>query len=306
MPRLSTRRSTFNILPLVVFILLILIVIWGGVRGFYTFRKSLDRHKPAQALSDLWNEKNYSELIYQSELRLEKNPFDGEALFFGGASSFYMALSMVSLEDKLNYLQESLRLLRLNMTGKDILYKKETYYLLGKCYVQLGPYYSDLALDYLIKARDEGYDNSDLDEYLAIAYSRMGNFEKSLSYLRAIAEKTPTASLYLRMGEDAFDMGQYEISRDYLAEAVEISRNEPVRLEALLKLGQLYFDIKNWTESQKVLSQYLDIDYNNADVHFMLGEVYYNLGDNASARLEWHRTERIDPDYREALLRLYN
>jgi tetratricopeptide (TPR) repeat protein len=306
MPRLSTRRSTFNILPLVVFILLILVVFWGGVRGFSTFRRSLDRHRPVQPLSDLWKERNYSELIYQSELRLAKNPFDGEALFFGGASSFYMALAMVSLEDKLDYLHKSLRFLRLNLTGNAILYEEETYYLLGKCYVQLGPYYSDLALDYLTRARKGGYDNSDLDEYMAIAYSRMGNFEKSLSYLKAIAEKTPTASLYLRMGEDAFDMGHYDISRDYLTKAVEISRNEPVRLEALLKLGQLYFDIKNWSESQKVLSQYLDIDYNNADVHFMLGEVYYNLGDNASARQEWHRTERIDPDYREALLRLYN
>ncbi len=306
MPRLITRRTTFNVLPLLVFILVVGLVLFGGIRGFSSFKKSLSRKQPVQSLVQLWTDRNYSELIYQCELRLDRDPFDGEALFFGGASSFYMAISMVSLEDKLDYLQKCLRLLRLHMAETSPVYLRETYYLLGKCYVQLGAFYSDLALEYLKKSQDLGYGNEDLDEYLAIAYSRLGDFERSLDYLGRIAEKTPTASLFLRMGEDAFDMGHYDISRDYLVRAVEISRNEPLRLEALLKLGELYYNIKNWTESQKVLSQYLDIDYNNADVHFMLGEVYFNMGDTKSARLEWHRTERIDPNYREALLRLYN
>ena len=107
-----------------------------------------------------------------------------------------------------------------------------------------GAYYSDLAVKYLLESRSMGYENSDLDEFLAIAYSRLGDFDSSLTYLTQMAEKTPTAPLYLRMGEDAFNMGQYEMSRDFLIRAVDLSRNEPVRLEALLKLGELYFDIK--------------------------------------------------------------
>jgi tetratricopeptide (TPR) repeat protein len=306
MPRLSNRRSTFNILPLLVLLLTIIIVIFGLVRGFSNFKQNLLSREPRQELPELWENNDFSEILYLTESQLEKDPFDGEALFFNGAASFYMAISMVSLEDKLNYLQKSIISFRRHLLSEHIYYEKETYYLLGKCYVQSGPYYSDLALKYLLKARDLGYDNSDLSEYLALAYSRLGDFELSIRYLSSMAEKNPTPSLLLRMGEDAFNMGRYELSRDFLIHAVEISQNEPIRLEAFLKLGELYFAVKNWDEAEKVLSQYLEIDYNDADVHFMLGEVYFNLGDNASARMEWHRTERIDPHHRDALLRLYN
>ena len=306
MPRLNNRRSAFNFFPLLILLLTVFIIAFGVIRGFSSFRNSITRNDSAQELSVLWGETNYPEILYQTELRLQENPFDEEALFFNGASSFYMAMSMVSMEDKIEYLQRAITSLRLHMLSPGLLYLKETYYLLGKCYVQSGAYYSDLAVEYLLKARQLGYDNSDMDEYLAIAYSRMGQFTKSLEYLTGMAEKTPTASLFLRMGEDAFNMGQYEQSRDFLQRAVDLAKNEPVRLEALLKLGELFFNIKNWPEAQKVLSQYLDIDYNNADVHFMLGEVYFYMGDEGSARQEWHRTERIDPHYREALLRLYN
>ena len=306
MPRLSSRRSTFNLLPLVILILTVGIVLLGLVRGFSSFRNSLSRKETEQDLSVLWNEKNYPEILYLTQSRLKTDPFDEEALFFGGASSFYMAMSMVSMEDKLDYLHEAVTSLRRHLLADTVSYRKETLYLLGKCYVQSGTYYSDLAIEYLVEARRLGYENSDLDEYLAIAYSRIGDFTTSLEYLTEIAKKTPTATLFLRMGEDAFNMGQYEMSRDFLERAVDLARNEPVRLQALLKLGKLYFDIKNWSEAEKVLSQYLDIDYNNADVHFMLGEVFHYMGDESSARQEWHRTERIDPHYREALLRLYN
>ncbi|MDC7221450.1 MAG: tetratricopeptide repeat protein [Spirochaetales bacterium] len=306
MPRLSRHKSTFNILPLVLFLLTVVVIIFGVVQGFSTFHRSLSRQDDAKDLSELWAGNHYSEIKYLCETQLSDDPFDGESLFFNGASSFYMAISMVSLEDKIKYLESALISLRRNLLTQNIIYEKETYYLLGKTYLHLGAYYSDLAIEYLLKARSLGYVNEDIDEYLAISYSRLGEYTLSIDYLSNMAKERPTPSIYLKMGQDAFNMGQYDLSRDYLLEAIKISPYDPIRQDALLKLGELYFTIKNWGEAEKVLSQYLEIDYNNADVHFKLGEVYHYLGDEVSARREWHRTERLDPHHREALLRLYN
>lgn len=192
------------------------------------------------------------------------------------------------------------------MALDDFYYKEETFYTLGKAYVNLGDFYSDTAIIYLEKAKALGYTNDDLEEHRGLAYSRLGLYEQSMSIWTQVVEQWPTPSLYLTMGEDSFQLGNYEESRLYLKKAVELSNNEVVKLQSLLTLGELYFKIKNWVEAEKVLSQYLDIDYNNPDVHFMLGEVFFFMGDIASARKEWHRTERLDPKNRDALLRLYN
>jgi tetratricopeptide (TPR) repeat protein len=306
MARFSKRRSRFNFLPLVIFIFAVVVITLGLIRGLFSFRNSLSDKAEKAPYQLLWNDSNYSAVLNLSQEKLLKNPFDSEALFFSGASSFYMALSMVSLEDKLNYLYSALKSLRINISLKNILYEKETYYLLGKTYVHLGKFYSDLAIIYFHKSKELGYYNDDIEEYLAISYSRLGDYEKSLPSFEVIASKTPTPSLFFRMGEDAFSSGDFNKAEKYLKSAVNLSQNDMIRLQSLMKLGELYFKIKNWIEAEKVLSQYLDIDYNNADVHFMLGEVFFFLGDETSARLEWHRTVRLDPDYRDALLRLYN
>ena len=139
MPRLSTRRSTFNLLPLVILLLTLFVVGFGLIRGFSSFRKNLSRVENRLSLHDLWDEKNYSEILYQTQSRLLDNPFDSEALFFSGASSFYMAVSMVSYEDRLDYLHRAVTSLRKNLLSGLISYEKETCYLLGKCYVLSEP-----------------------------------------------------------------------------------------------------------------------------------------------------------------------
>ena len=301
------KNNRSILLFLVIFILLgIAASLLGIIRGASYFSSRINAQPSNQKLRTLWENADYQAILSITENNLEQDPMDSHSLFFRGLASYYTAISQISAENEKLYLNTAIVSLRKLLIRPDAPKKDIIYYVLGKTYLMKGKYYANTALDYLQKARETGYENSDTFEFMGEAYSILGDFEKSIKYYEMALESNNSDRLYLKIAEDCFTFGEYDKSAVYYNELLKRTNDESLKKKGLFQLGKLYYDIKNFKMAKETFQQLNEIDPGVAESHFMLGETYFYLNDNTEARREWHRTLRIDPEHRNARLRLYN
>lgn len=299
----SSRRYILIIILIIISLSAFLV---ASKRNIQLISKIQDDPVEKNELERLWAERDFNKIYNLTNAKLEENPLDKEALFLYGASLYYLGNSRISTEERMELLDQaifSLRKLR-SISGK--LYNEQIDYLLGKAYLGKGQFYADLSILHIEASIEAGYVNKDSYEYLAEAYSLVGKYEESLYYLEKVLESSPNDRVFLKIAENSFQNADYNRAEQFYIKALESSQDELLVKDVLFQLGTLYYNLKNFVQAEKVLSQYLEIDYNNRDAHFMLGESYFYMGDLSSARKEWRRAERIDPYYRPVLVRLYN
>jgi len=153
-----------------------LVAIVAGFLFFYI--RMLSSDGLSDSYTQLWEKKHYSEIISMGQDAIEKNPLDKNSLVFMGYAYFYQGMNIVSMEERVTSIKNAVFMLRkaLIMEDKDDV---PILYILGKAYYHLGYYYTDLAIKYLEIAKHSGYDAEDLDEYLDLAYGRLGSVRKS-------------------------------------------------------------------------------------------------------------------------------
>ncbi len=292
---------------LVIFLLLsITIALFGIIRGASYFSSRINSQPSTQSLRSLWQKGDYLSVLNITDSNLEQNPMDAHSLFFRGLASYYTAVSQISAEDESLYLNNAIVSLRKLLIRPDAPKIEIVYYVLGKSYLMKGRYYANTALEYFQKARDAGYENSDTFEFMGEAYSILGNFEKSIEYYEKALNNNNSDRLYLKIAEDCFNFGEYNKSAVYYNELLKRTNDESLKKKGLFQLGKLYYDIENFKMAEETFQKLNAIDPGVAESHFMLGETYFYLNDMTEARREWHRTLRIDPEHRNARLRLYN
>ena len=302
--RVQKKRAILLFLTL--FIIVAPVIVWSLMRGAGNFTTQLNSQLSDQNLLELWDSRDYSRILDLTEKNLELNPMEPYSLLFSGLSYYYSALSQISTQDERTYLDRAIISLRKLMILDNIPKEEIVYYILGKSYLLKGRYYADLALEYLGRAKDMGYENADTYEYLGEAYSVLGNFDKSISHYEKALELYDSDRLYLKIAEDCFNYGMYEKSADYYMILISETADESLKKKGLFQLGKLYYDIKNLTRARDTFIQLIELDPTGVESHFLLGETYYYLDDISEARSEWHKTLRIDPEHRGARLRLYN
>jgi tetratricopeptide (TPR) repeat protein len=282
------------------------LIVFSLIRGAGNFAGQINANPSNQNLLELWESRNYSSILSITENNLGLTPMDPYSLLFRGLASYYTALSQISAQEERTYLDHSIISLRKLLILNNVPKKEIVYYTLGKAYLQKGTYYADLALKYLQKAQNMGYENSDTYEYIGEAYSILGNFDQSIRFYEKALERYDSDRLYLKIAEDCFNYGKYDKSAEYYNILIAETQDESLKRKGLFQLGKLYYDIKNLVKARETFEQLNDLDPTSVDAHFLLGETYHFLGDETSARSEWHKTLRIDPEHRGARLRLYN
>jgi tetratricopeptide (TPR) repeat protein len=258
-----------------------------------------------RALSELWQDRLYDEIIQRADSTLKSQPLAPEALAYRGFSYFYKAVSEGHLEERIPYLDESIASLRRLKLERSNPWPLETEYVLGKAYYHKGKYYYDLSLYYLQRALAGGFQAGDIYDYLGLAATQLERNEEGLAYFQKALAVNPTDLLLLMIGQNYHDLGRLQEAEEYLLRALNKTEDPVIEAKCRFLLAQMYFDRKEYFKAEKEYLAVLARDPNSAEAHFYLGEIYAGLNDKVKARAEWRKTLLIDPSHYGAKLRYY-
>lgn len=253
--------------------------------------------------SEMWEKKQYAQIIEYGSTVLEKNPMDRNTLIFVGYSYFFQGISILDMGERNSCMEKAVVLLRraLLTEGKE---NADVMYVLGKAYYHMGFYYCDLAVKYLDAALKKGCDSNDIYEYLGLAYSKLDmsdhaveNFEKSL-------EVNPSDILILTLAQEYIKAGNMEKAGYYLDKAGS-GDNAVLKEKSLLLKGQRYLGLKEYDKALESFSRVLEINPGSADAYYYTGEVYEARGDLQKARAQWRKAYNLNPEHYKSKLKLF-
>jgi len=309
--RYTSNRSRYRIPRIIVvsamFIVVTVIILYIAIsHGSDLLREQTRVLQNPVSISDLWEDGKYAEVNLIAEEKLLANPMDMDALLFAGYSSFYLAISRLSTEERTVDLDNSIKHLRLLLARGGTPNEERVNYLLGKAYLLKGAYWADQAIHYLQLSLDSGYLADDSYEFIGKAYSQLRESDQALVWYQKAAEAHPTDRLLLTLGEEAFKMGYYDDAAMYYRQSIKETRDESLKKRGLSQLGQLYYDVGNYSMAEGVLESLVNMEPGNPNYQFLLAETYHELGLEHEARNTWHAVTRINPGHVGALHRLYD
>ena len=255
-------------------------------------------------LPDLWKAERYDEVMAAAEAILKGDPLNPVALSYDGFASFYRAVSENALEEKMPFLDQAIvSLRRARLAGTP--FGGETDYVLGKAYFHKGKYYYDLAIASMESSLAKGYVQKDSHEYIGLAYTQLGDYEKGLGYFLTALKEDSGDLLLLTIGQTYYQMKRTGDAIDYLLRTLNKTEDKAIEERARFLLGQIYLDRNELFKAEEQYAAIVKIDPRSADAHFFLGEVYAKMNDPVKARGEWRNALIIDPSHYGAKLRYY-
>ena len=123
---------------------------------------------------------------------------------------------------------------------------------------------------------------------------------------QAVQESTPARKLKSRLeAEQWFEKGlELEQAGAPMEEIIEAyqkaSEIDPTSAGALVNLGTVYFNARNWREAERYYRQALEVDSHYALAYFNLGNLYDEKGDRAQALTHYLSALRYQPQYADA------
>jgi tetratricopeptide (TPR) repeat protein len=255
-------------------------------------------------LPDLWKTESYAGVISAADEILASDPLNPAALSYKGFASFYLAVAEGGGEERVPYLDEAIvALRRARLAGTP--FAGETDYVLAKSYFQKGKFYYDLAIRYMESAQARGYSPRDAEEYVGLAATQLGDYEKGIaSFLKAL-EAGESDVLLLTIGQTYYQMKQTGDAVDYLLRTLNKTDDAAIEKRARFLLGEIYLDRKELFRAEEQYAAIVKLDPQSADAHFFLGEVAAGMNDPIRARAEWRAALVIDPSHYGAKLRYY-
>ncbi len=255
-------------------------------------------------LPDLWKAGNYEGVISAADSLLRGDPLNATALSYRGFACFYRAAAENALEEKLPYLDESIvSLRRALLAGTPFV--GEADYVLGKAYFYKGKYYYDESVAFMQASIAKGYVQKDSNEYIGLAYSQLGDFDKGMEYFQAALKDDSSDLLLLTIGQTYYQMKRTADAIDYLLRTLNKTDDRAIEKRARFLLGEIYLDRNELFKAEEQYVAIVKIDPQSADAHFFLGEVYAKMNDPVKARAEWRNALIIDPSHYGARLRYY-
>jgi len=264
-----------------------------------------NRREAPGRLPDLWKTGRYEEVISAADTVLKNDPLNAAALSFRGFAYFYRSVSENAPEEKMPYLDESIfSLRRARLVGAP--FGAETDYVLAKAYFHKGKYSYDQAIAFMEESLARGYVQKDSYEYIGLAYTQLGDFEKGLGYFLTALQQDPSDLLLLTIGQTYYQMKRTGDAVEYLLRALNKTEDKAIEKRTRFLLGEIYMDRNELFKAEEQYAAIVKIDPQSADAHFFLGEVFAKTNDPIKARAEWRTALIIDPSHYGAKLRYYS
>jgi tetratricopeptide (TPR) repeat protein len=254
----------------------------------------------------VWNTGDYEQSFTLSKTALLEKPVDNFLLSINGFSAYQLGISQINSQNMLLFIDECIFSLRKALINKESAQDARLYYVLGKAYGHKGNEYSDLAIKYLVKSNDLGFEAQDIPEYLGLAYAASGDYRNSVASFSQLFTpgSQPSDSLLLSIARSYMAMDEHNMAMEYLKRCIEISPDSKSIMIARLLLAEIYRLTGEYKNSEEQYFSILTDLGENAEVHYQLGELYNQQGDTTRARSEWRLAYRQDPAHAKARARL--
>lgn len=281
--------------------LVALFVVWRAVRD----RAGGDT---MGALRASWKKYDYADVYETSARILEKTPLNNAALAYHGYSAFYLGVSQLDTAEAQDYFDEAINSLRLALIDAGKSLRAQAEYMLGKAYffknaAQLH-YYADLAIKYLLLAREHGCAEADIPEYLGACYASLGMSMESISeFTEALLERESDWLLF-SIAEQYAKAGQSAAARQYLFRVARNSDDDSLVLKSHVLLGNISMEGGDLDAAEAEFNEALSLRDDCADALYALGVLFEKRGDMAKARAQWRKALRADANHQGALKKL--
>lgn len=261
-----------------------------------------------KTIKQSWAEYDYAKVYEQGKLFLQKKPYNNTALAYYGYACFYLGVSQNDTFTAQEYFDECINNLRLAMYDASKSLLPQLQYMLGKAYFYKNTvttyYYADLVIKYLTLAKENGYQADDISEYLGLSYASLGMTYESISAFTEALIVRESDTLLLSIAEQYYKAGERNAAIQYLFRIINNSSNDDIILKSRLLLGNIYIDENLPDDAKEQFEKVLETDDNSAEAHYGLGLVYEKQENMVSARAEWRKTRKIQPNHAGAVKKL--
>lgn len=260
-------------------------------------------------LVSLWNESRYDDVIVASAEILAEDPFDGEALTFGGFASFYTGIEIVQPAEQRERVELAIVMLRKALHVPRAPLPAERDYVLAKAYYHKGSEYVDLSIRYMERSIERGFDAVDSRTYLGLGYARLGDYRNSaLWFERAIEHAPPDEvdAIRIKAAEAYVELGDYATAQARLERAIDSLDDQFLVLMARNRLASVLIVEEDLVAAESVLDETIERFPDSADAYYYLGIVYDQTERDVQARDMWRTAREMDPNHTKALQQLAN
>ena len=260
-------------------------------------------------LKSKWKIYDFEQVYDISSAILYKTPFNNTARMYNGYAAFFLAVSQSDVVQSLAYIDESINSLRIALQGARKGAVSQIEYMLGKAYFYKNlqssyHYYADLAVNYLLKSKKDGYEADDIPELLGLSYASLGMTMESISAFTEALLVRESDILLLSIAEQYHNVGQDLAAEQYLFRISQNCKDEQVILRSHLLMGNIYLERGKFEDAEKEFNFILEKNENSADAYYGLGVIYENQGDMVKARSEWRKALRIQNNHPLALKKM--
>ena len=254
---------------------------------------------------DAWKQGDTASTLDMTRASLETLPLDPFYLSFDGIAAYYASSEKPESDEKQSLLDEAVFNLRKAMaSGGKLPVKAQVEYVLGKAYFQKGQPWFDLAAKYLEKAKVDGYEGKDSEQYLGLSFAGMQNHEEAVKHFESAIKQDSSDILMLSAAISYKEIGNLEKAGEMLSKAVASSTDAVVAQKARFMLGEMAMQRGELSKAQSLYQSIIDTDPRSAEAWYRLGLISEALKDPIKARAEWRKATSIDPNHIEARKKL--
>ncbi len=273
-----------------------------GIKKYQQGRISIKTIKEAWAVYD------YQKVYELCKVFLQDNSYNNTALTYYCYACFFLAQAQTDTQQAQSYLDECINNIRVALYEADKNLVPQLQYILGRAYFSKNTitthYYADLAVKYLLLARENGYEADDIAEYLGLSYASLGMTMESIAAFTEALLVRESDSLLLAIAEQYYKAKELNAAEQYLFRIIKNSDNEDVVLKSENLLGSIYIDKEDYDAALEEFDNVLKKNENSADAHYGIGVIYEKQGNIVKARSEWRKALKIQVNHPGALQKM--
>lgn len=304
------KKKKFAVVKLISVFTIVIVILVAITISVFSILKVQKNKITIKTIQQAWKEYDYQSVYELSKSFLQNKPFNNTALTYYSYACFYLSQAQTDTLQTQTYLDESIIKLRIALYEANEKLVPQLQYMLGRAYFYKDTisthYYADLAVKYLLLAKENGYVADDIAEYLGLSYASLGMTMESISAFTEALLVRESDSLLLAIAEQYVQAKQYTAAEQYLYRIVKNSENDEIIIKSQILLGNIYIEKEDFVSALKEFENVLQKNENSADAHYGIGVIYEKQGNLVKARAEWRSALKIQVNHPGALQKMTN